>query len=81
MYREASHAQRRMQLMADEEDEVVRQEADQIRSKIAVLTRNAARLEALACASLSSDTTGGRTRGSEVTSCSLRLGRVDVFFA
>ncbi|CAM9459296.1 unnamed protein product, partial [Ectocarpus sp. 12 AP-2014] len=61
MYREASHAQRRMQLMADEEDEAVRQEADQIRSKIAVLTRNAARLEALASASPSSDTTGAPT--------------------
>ncbi|CAM9503120.1 unnamed protein product [Ectocarpus sp. 12 AP-2014] len=82
MYREASHAQRRMQLMADEEDEAVRQEADQIRSKIAVLTRNAARLEALASASPSSDTTGGRPRGGEATSSSsLRLGRVDVFFA
>lgn len=49
---------RRMQLMADEEDEAVRQEADQIRSKIAVLTRNAARLEALAFASPSPDTGG-----------------------
>lgn len=55
------HSKRRMQLMADEEDEAVRQEADQIRSKIAVLTRNAARLEALASASPSSDTTGGKS--------------------
>ncbi|CAM9751468.1 unnamed protein product, partial [Scytosiphon promiscuus] len=53
IYRQASHAQRRMLLISDDEDEAVRQEAGRIRSKIATLTRDAARLEALASTSRS----------------------------
>ncbi|CAM9499651.1 unnamed protein product, partial [Hapterophycus canaliculatus] len=54
IYRQAAHAQRRMLLISDDEDDGVRQEAQIIRSKIATLTRDAARLEALASSPRSS---------------------------
>eukprot|EP00752_Nemacystus_decipiens_P009240 g8253.t1 len=65
LYREAAHAQRRLLLISDGEDEAVRQEASRIRSKIATLAHNRR----------------PRGGGIAFYSPSPRLGRVDVFLA
>ncbi|CAM9263618.1 unnamed protein product, partial [Pylaiella littoralis] len=54
LFRQAAHAQRRLLLISDDEDEAVLQKASRIREKIATLTRSAARLGTLASSSPSS---------------------------
>lgn len=76
-----------MLLLSDDERDSVRQEADLIRTKIADLTRNAARLENLPSESgseelpeCSDDAETGWTAW-DLRVKTLKLGRVDVFLA